>query len=353
MDRNGRLSATIAGRYVRGEGFDYYAAIDDGRGSSASLPAGGHDVPHHAWTVSGPTTVELAARWLHARAPDAFVARAGWGAGNRQAGVNRGREQARIGPSAFDVAPDGSVVLLDQANQRLAVYRRGADAPQQIPISFAGGEGDLAVGDDGTIYVLDDGGPASPTPLVRSFDASGRPMAGALLAEPVADMVRIGPGGPLVHSYPSEMWLPTGPGKPPFSAAKQVELARAGRTVAGGLEIVVHASPARARFALVRGERVVRSWLVKSPSRLGEVQLVEPYGDGLLVVVRLWNEIRAQFRVLRLAPGGLAGDFAIDRSEWAETAPLSRFRLRGTTLYQLRSGPSGIAIAAFEIGGPK
>lgn len=79
--------------------------------------------------------------------------------------------------------------------------------------------------------------------------------------------------------------------------------------------------------------------------------MAEPFGTGLLVVVRLWTEKQAQFRVLRLTPEGLAESFAVDRAEWAETASLSRFRLHGSTLYQLRSTPSGAEIATFEIGG--
>ena len=75
--------------------------------------------------------------------------------------------------------------------------------------------------------------------------------------------------------------------------------------------------------------------------------------DGLLVVVRLWTEKQAQFRVLRLTRDGLAATFAVDRTEWAETASVSRFRLHGDTLYQLRSAPSGVEIATFEIGGTK
>ena len=150
-------------------------------------------------------------------------------------------------------------------------------------------------------------------------------------------MVRVGPDGPLVHAYPSEMWLPTGQGRPPLTAEEQLAGAQVARSVDGGLAVVVSASPAEARFALVRGGDVVRAWLVRSTTSLGEVQLAEPYGDGLLVVVRLWDENHAQFRVLRLAPDGLADSFAVERAEWAETASLSRFRLHGSTLYQLRS----------------
>jgi hypothetical protein len=207
------------------------------------------------------------------------------------------------------------------------------------------------VGHTGAIYVLDQAAKRSAMRLVRSFDASGSPIAGSPLAEPVADMIRIGPRGPVVHAYPSELWLPTGPGRPPLSPSRQTELASAGRPVGGGLEVIVRASPAQVQLALVRGDRVVRSWLVKSSTNLGEVQLAEVDGDGLVAVVRIWTEKRAEFRVLRLTPRGLADSFALDPSEWAESASLSRFRLHGKTLYQLRSTPAGVEIATFEIGG--
>ena len=114
---------------------------------------------------------------------------------------------------------------------------------------------------------------------------------------------------------------------------------------------MVSASPDEARLALVRGDSVLHTWLLRSSTSLGEVQLAEPYGDGLLAVVRLWNEKQAEFRVVRLTPDGSAESFSVDRAEWAETASLSRFRLHGDTLYQLRSTASGVEIATFEIGG--
>jgi hypothetical protein len=352
-DGKGRLSATIAPDHTSGAGFDYYVDIEDGRGGLQSLPAAGHDVPQHAWTVASETTVDLKAHVFgRTRAPDEIVQRAEWGAGDRGLGLSGGQEEARIGPSAFDIGPDGSAVVLDQVNQRLVVYPR-TGAPRQFPIPFHGGEGDVAVGGDGTIYVLDDGGSTTPVPVVRSYGADGRPIAGTPIAESVADMIRVGPAGPVVHSYPSELWFPTGAAKPPLSPARQLEVARPGRPVEGGLEVVVHASPHELRLALVRGDDVVHSWLVRSSTDLGEVQLAEPYGDGLLAVVRLWTETQAEFHVLQLAPGRLERSFSVDRSEWAESASLSRFRLHGDTLYQLRSDPSGIELAAFEIGGTR
>ena len=91
-------------------------------------------------------------------------------------------------------------------------------------------------------------------------------------------------------------------------------------------------------FALVRGDRVLRAWRVSSSSKLGEIQLAEPFagGERILVVLRVWTLTKAEFVALVLSPSGLAGSFAIDASQWAESAALGRFRLRGSTLYQLR-----------------
>lgn len=344
---DGLLSAEVS---AGNAGFDYYAELDNGRGETATLPEAAAEAPEHVWPLQSWTTVDLGSeRFGETTSPSAVVSELTWGKGIQALGLDTGREQSGIGPSAFDVAPDGSIVVLDQVNHRLSILRPGA-TPTQVPIDFAGGEGDLAVGEDGTIYVLDAG---ASRPVVRSFSPAGALIAGTPLAETTADMIRVGPDGPLVHAYPSEMWLPTGHGRPPLSPEQQLAGAQPGRSVDGGVAIVVSATSAEARFALVRGGDVVHSWLVRSATGMGEVQLAEPYGNGLLVVLRVWNENQAEFRVLRLTPGGLAGSFSVERAEWAETASLSRFRLQGSTLYQLRSAPSGVEIAAFEIGGTR
>jgi hypothetical protein len=345
---DGLLSAVVpAGQTAKG--FDYYVVMDNGRGQTASLPEAGAEAPQHVWPLEDWATVDIgAASFGQARSPTSVIAGLSWGRGDRAIGLDSGREQSRIGPSAFDVAPDGSVVLLDQVNRRLVVLGRGA-RPAHVPIQFSGGEGDLAVDAAGRIHVLD----SATRPMVRTFTAAGSPLAAGPLAEATADMIRVGPSGPLVHSYPSEMWLPTGRGRPPFGPERQLASAQPARGADGGLGVVVHASPAVVKLALVLGDRVVRAWLLHSASSFGEVQLAEPYGDGMVVVVRLWNEKHAEFRVLRLGPKGLVQKFDVAAAEWAESASLSRFRLHGSTLYQLRSDPSGIEIARFEIGGTK
>jgi hypothetical protein len=342
----------VPARLTSGKGFEHYVVFDDGRGHAVTVPEAGPDAPQRTWAASNFTTVDLGIhRFGATRAPDAVLANAGWGRTDKSLGLNSGSEQSRIGPSAFDVAPDGTVTVLDQVNHRLAHYGKGR--VEHTPIDFLGAEGDLGIAADGTTWVLDDGGTQTVDPVVLAYNKTGRLVGRADLAEKIGDMLRIGPNGPVVHSYPSEMWLPVGSGQSGLSIADQTLGADSGRPVAGGRELVVRAFPGESRFALVAGDQVLAAWRVRSRTNLGEVQLAEPSGNGITAIVRVWTEKAAEFRVLRLGPEGLTGSFAVKPGEWAESAPLSRFRLRGGTLYHLSTSPAGASVVAYGMGGTK
>jgi hypothetical protein len=330
-------------------GISYYAVVEDGAGSSITVPAGGAVAPQRAWAVPDLTSASLGVHVFgRARKPDGRALAGSWGSGGGAFGLITGREMARIGPSAFDVAPDGTVAVLDQVNDRLVMYGSGT-APRYVPIAFTGGEGDLALGADGTAYVLDQ----APEPVVRSYAPSGAQLAVTSVAGSGADMLRAGPSGALLHAYPGEMWLPVGGAGQLLQPSQQSAAARPGLPAAGGAEVVVHARRTEALFALVQGDRVLRAWRVGSGTNLGEIQLAEPYRDGLLVVLRMWTSQRAEFVALVLSPSGLAGSFAVDAVEWAESAALGRFKLAGGHLFQLRSTPAGAEVVSFDLGGAK
>jgi hypothetical protein len=241
------------------------------------------------------------------------------------------------------------VVVLDQVNDRLAVYPPSGAAPRYVPITFSGGEGDLTVGPDGVVYVLDQG--AQPT--VRTYSPSGAIVAATAADGSGADMLRAGPSGALLHAYPGDMWLPVGGAGHLLQPSQQAVGARPGRNIEGGAEVVVHGGRTEALFALVRGDHVLRAWRVASGTSLGEIQLAEPYRDGLLVVLRVWTEANAEFVALVLSPTGLAGTFAVDAAQWAESAAFGRFRLDGDRLFQLRSTSAGAGVVTFDLGGAK
>lgn len=271
------------------------------------------------------------------------------------------------GPSSFDVGTDGSVRILDQVNRRLATYwpGRAAQPARVVPLAISGAMADLATGADGTLYVLDQGrdGPAT----VRTFNQSGRALGSAALPGGASvDQLRVSPNGPVTHQYPDEAWLPAGaPGGHPLSTAERAASAHAGRPVAlprgahppkrraaDSGEVVIRALPHEARVALVRGTTVLAAWRLRSSTDLGEIGLAEPFGNGLVLVVRVWTETRAEQQVIRLGARGVESTFAVDRAEWAQALPSSRFRLgQDGRLYQLRGSPSGVQVARWGIGG--
>jgi hypothetical protein len=283
------------------------------------------------------------------RKPDARVVSATWGAGPGALGLITGRELVRIGPSAFDIAPDGTVVVLDQVNDRLAAYAPGRSA-RHTAIAFDGGEGDLALGADGTAYVLDH----RAQPVVRSYATSGA-LAATVGVGAGGDMLRAAPAGAQLHTYAGggDQWLPVAGAAGLLQPGQQVARGRPGRIAAGGVEVVVRGSRTEALFSLVRGEQVLRTWRVTSATNLGEIQLAEPFADGMLVVLRVWTETKAEFVALVLTPAGLSDSFAVDASQWAESAALGKFRLKDKTLFQLRSTSAGAEVVTFDLGGAK
>ena len=369
--RQDRWYVRVPRRFLAGSSFFYYAVMGDREsGLRMTVPAGGAAGPQQAWVLDRPHVAELGAhRFGRTRPPEAVVARAAWGRGAGALGLRAGREQATVGPSSFDVGSDGSVRILDQVNHRLAIYRPGtATRPARVvPLAISGAMADLVTGAGGTVYVLDQGRHGQMA--VRAFGRSGRQLGSSSLpGAVVADQLRTGPNGPVVHQYPDETWLPaTPPGGRSPRAAQPAASARAGRpvTIPPGADpsarptaeagaVVIRALPHEARVALVGGTRVLAAWRLRSSTNLGELGLAEPLGAGLVVVVRAWTETQAEQQVLRLGPSGVESAFAVDRAEWAQALPSSRFRLSGDgRLYQLRTSPSGVEVARWGIGPPR
>jgi len=93
----------------------------------------------------------------------------------------------------------------------------------------------------------------------------------------------------------------------------------------------------------------VRSWRIRSLTPLAEIQLAEPLGDRVVVVLRTYTDTDAEFMVLVLGDRGLERRFSVDPADWAETAPLSRFRLVGSSLFHLGSTQTGMFVDRFDL----
>jgi hypothetical protein len=344
--REGLAAASVPAEYSAGSGFEYYVDLHDERGASATVPRGGPAAPQRSWAIDRWTTIVLGRhRFGAARRGRAIVA-AGWGRGAGRFGLQRG-----VGPSAFAVAQDGAIVVLDQLNRRLAAYPAGAARARYVPIRFLGGEGDVAIAPDGTVYVLDAGSPRAHVPFVRTYSRELRAVAATSVAETPTDRIAIGPAGAIVHAFPSEEWLPVGERGRLLAPDEQERGARPARTFPDGRQLVVMASASDARLALFGRDGVVGSWRIRSATPLGEVQLAEPFGRGLLVVLRVHTPTRAEWQVLQLTAHGFADRFSVHPVEWADAAVGGRFRVAGRYLYELRSGRAGVEVARYRLPG--
>jgi hypothetical protein len=323
------------------EGFSYYAVLrNEAAGASLTVPSAGAAAPQLSLPLADAVVVHLGAhRFGVTRHADARLVETPWGSAPGRAGLLHGRTFGPIGPSAFDVAANGDVAVLDQVNRRVERWHAGRHAAD-IPVDVSGGIADMALEADGAIDVLE------PVGELRSFSPSGALRWKAPIAERTWSQLRVGPQGPEVQQEPSEQWMPAAR----LTPAAQASRGHPGRTLASGKELVVfRAGTSEARIAEVSGGHIKRAWRIVSATPLGEVQLAEPLGNGVVVVMRPYTETQDEFLVLVLDARGVERSFSVDSSDWAETAPLARFRLAGSALYQLGSTPNAMHVDRFDL----
>lgn len=281
------------------------------------------------------------------RQPDAVLARAAWGDGADEVGLEQGRNLPAIGGSSFDVDDAGTVSVLDEAHTRLVRWQAGAREPASTPLAIDGTLADLAVAADGKTYVLESA-TAAHGPVLREFAAGGSAIASVAGAER-ASQLRLGPQGPVLLEEPTNQWAGAAAGGELLPPDAQRRTGRAGRPLRGGGEVVLLRRDDEIRVALTSSRGVVRSWRITSDTPLAEVQLAEPFGNELALVARVYTDDRDEFVVLVLGSKGLVRSFSVDSADWAETSPLARFRLVGPSLYQLGSTPSGLFVDRFDL----
>ena len=77
------------------------------------------------------------------------------------------------------------------------------------------------------------------------------------------------------------------------------------RAVSASRQVAVVRTGDEVRVAVVGAGGVERAWRVHSATPVAEVQLAEPYADGVLLVVRTYTDARDEFEVARLGARGL------------------------------------------------
>jgi hypothetical protein len=349
----GRFAAAVPESIARSPaGFTYYAVLRSVEtGEALTLPAGGAAAPQRSLPLGKPLFIALGAHEFgQVASRRARVAEAAWGSGPGQVGLEQGRNLTPIGGASFDVARDGTVHVLDEANRRVLRWRAGVrSASASVPLAINGTLADMSVAPDGTIHVLETTNGGRDTQLLRSFGAGGV-AKGVATIEGRASQVRLAADGvPTVLQQPSSQWTPAlAANGRVLGTDAQSAAGRVGRRLAGGQEVVVLRRGSEIRVSVGSGS-VRRTWRITSQTPIAEVQLAEALGSRLVVVARLYSDTQDEFVVLLLGAGGLEQKLALDSADWAETAPLSRFRLVGPSLYQLGSTPENVFVDRFDL----
>jgi hypothetical protein len=332
------------------DGFSYYAVLrEEASGATITVPSGGAAAPQRNLRLVRPTEVRLPAQAFgHVRKADVRVVAAAWGDDVGEVGLSGSRELGLTGPSAFDVTEDGEVTVLDGANGRVERWSRGRATTTTLDVGDA--ISDLVVETDGTLDVLEPATLETPFPRLLSFRPDGRLKWSQRLADRTWSKLARGPEGPIVQQQPSEQWLPAAERGKPLTRAAQAQRGRAARQMPNGRGVVVQRlGIGELRVAETAGNRIARAWRIVSATPMGEVQLAEPAGRALVVVVKAYDDDNDEFEVLLLDRSGIVRWFAVPAAAWAESAPLARFRVAGSSLYQLGSTPTGAFVDRFDL----
>jgi hypothetical protein len=331
-------------------GFSYYAVLrDQATGQAVTVPAGGAAAPQRSVPLREVAELALGVHSFGSfRGPDERVVAARWGSEVGAVGLQGSRELGFVGPSSFDVASNGAVAVLDQVNGRVQRWSRAGVETTNVKVS--GGLADFALEPGGAMDVLEPPNRLTADPVLRSFRPDGTQRWAQELSDRTWAKLASGPGGPGVQQQPSEQWLPVAVNGVPLGRSAQAARGRPGRLFANGREVVVErVGSAELRVAELAGDAVVRSWRVTSATPFGEVQLAEPQGDRFVVVTKAYTDDRSEYVVLVLDRNGIADELSVESLEWAESAPLARFRVSGASLYRLGSTRAGLFVDRFDL----
>ena len=366
------LVARVPRKLTGGSKLFYYAVLHDSAGGrSVTIPTGGAAKPQRVWIVDRFLSVSLGThRFGRLRAPDAIVARSGpKGVGLTCCADPPGGD----GPSSFDLAPDGSIWVLDRLNHRLLVWRAGQTAgpvrsirlPRNLNVS------DFALGRDGTIFAragdTADLGRGNKDHLYALTPAGQVRWKAPTTTGIATAQLQLGPDGALYAVQAcGETCAPFGgqvlwtrlttPGGRPLSLAERAEGTSPFEPLPSGLRLVTELSFSVARFALInQADEIVRAWRVTSGTRLsGMLGAPTLVGGDPILPLEVSEQQRWEKLIVRLGPtGGTRVRFALaDRPVVGEVNLFAPLRIGADgRLYQLRTNlKTGASVARYSLG---
>jgi hypothetical protein len=216
---------------------------------------------------------------------------------------------------------------------------------------------DLRISDvTGTAYLLEVANASNPKPLLRAYALDGTALGSSAVADSAAAQIRLSGSTAYVSEYPSSMWAPVlqNGGRSAVDATSQLAKAAPGAPASDG-NVVVVGTGNEVRigmYAPVGAAYQFTSMRITSTTPVADIQLAQKLPSGrLLVVFSVYTDTDHEYEAVVLDPvGGLVGQFALPAADWAQSMPLSRFRLVGSSLYELGSTDAGVFVDRYDLG---
>lgn len=342
----------IPGTLVAQEGLSYWLELALGSGATVRLPDGGSDSPFRVVTTAGLREVSWPSRfdWDGLEASQGSVAKLAYGDGAAQVGRIGGTgDQQALGPSSFDVAPDGSIHVADWVHARVLVlspsgeYRRTAPLPVTRPV-------DIAVGADGSTAVTTLGLGATAFELRGDGRVIGRYRVGG-----IAERIALTPAGPRVWVGPAQ-WaaVRSVPGVPLDASAQARSLAPAIPAPDGSVALSQELDGGRVAFVWARPDGSRTGAVLELPTGVatGVDHLVRSLPDGGAVAARgLWADGHDAVALLRFGPDGdLLEATLIEPAGHEMDAAASSIRFRAPDEFLVfRAASEGVRIDRYEV----
>jgi hypothetical protein len=343
----------IPGSAVPEDGFSYWMEFAIEGGGDVQFPEGGAASAFRVVTTAGLRAVAWPGPFDLdvTRSSNGVVALLPYGDGAWQVGRIGGiGDEQPLGPSSYDVAPDGSIRVADWVHRRVLVLsprgevRRSVPLPVERPV-------DLAVGPAGELSVTTLGLGATAFELGPDGSVIGR----YKVETGVAERIVVTPGGPHVWVGPAQ-WAPvrSSPGVALPAEAQSRGLAAGVPGRDGSVALSQDLPGGRVAFVWARpdGSRAGAVLQLPAGAQAGVDYFVRGLPDGGAIVARgLWSEEGEAVALLRFAAGGSlvsAELIAPPTHEMDAAASAVRFRPPDEVL-AMYADARGIRIERFEV----
>jgi hypothetical protein len=354
--RDGRgFRFAVPGASVADDGLSYWLEFAIAGGGRVTFPEGGAASAFHVVTTAGLPDVAWPGGFDFGalRPGDGVVAQLRYGDGTSQVGrIGGAGDEQPLGPSSFDVAPDGSIRVADWVHRRLLVlspggaYRRAVPLPVTRPV-------DVAVGVNGELAVTTLGLGATAFEL----GVDGRVIGRYRVETGVAERIALTPGGPHVWVGPAQ-WAPVrsslGVALP--SEAQSRGLAEAVPARDGTVALSQDLADGRVAFVWARPDGSRAGAVLRLPAGIqpGVDYFVRGLPDGGAIAARgVWSEAGEAVALLRFDAGGALASaelIAPPTHEMDAAASTIRFRAPDEVL-AVYADERGIRIERFEVEG--